>query len=104
MPIYSYCCRKCGTEFDKLRPMSQRNEPAECPHCASEEVDRGVEEFGVETFAGGRWQEVAAGTTIGSKRLLRLPEQNAQKIRISIRKAKACPTIATIGLYLAPPL
>jgi putative FmdB family regulatory protein len=47
MPIYSYCCRKCGTEFDKLRPMSQRNEPAECPHCASEEVDRGVEEFGV---------------------------------------------------------
>ncbi|MBV8618941.1 MAG: zinc ribbon domain-containing protein [Curvibacter sp.] len=32
MPTYDYDCPACGG-FDALRSLSQRNEPAACPHC-----------------------------------------------------------------------
>lgn len=31
MPLYEYLCRKCGTKFELLRPMSRGDEPAACP-------------------------------------------------------------------------
>jgi putative FmdB family regulatory protein len=31
MPVYEYHCRKCGTTFELLRPMSRSTEPAKCP-------------------------------------------------------------------------
>jgi putative FmdB family regulatory protein len=31
MPLYEYVCLSCQTKFTLLRPMSQANEPAECP-------------------------------------------------------------------------
>jgi putative FmdB family regulatory protein len=34
MPIYEYRCVN-GHEFEKMRPMSQMNEPAACPACGS---------------------------------------------------------------------
>ena len=33
MPIYEYCCSKCGLKFELLRPMSQVKEEAACPSC-----------------------------------------------------------------------
>ncbi|MBZ2183809.1 MAG: zinc ribbon domain-containing protein [Bryobacter sp.] len=33
MPIYEYRCEKCGSGFEKLRPMREAEEPAECPRC-----------------------------------------------------------------------
>ena len=32
MPTYDYSCTTCGS-FDSIRPMSLRNEMAECPEC-----------------------------------------------------------------------
>jgi putative FmdB family regulatory protein len=32
MPVYEYYCRTCETTFDKLRPMGQSEQPADCPH------------------------------------------------------------------------
>lgn len=32
MPTYDYACAACG-EFDALRGMSQRDQPAPCPRC-----------------------------------------------------------------------
>ena len=33
MPIYEYVCSGCGLKFELLRPLSQANEGASCPHC-----------------------------------------------------------------------
>lgn len=34
MPTYDYACPSCGG-FDAFRPLSERNEPAACPDCAT---------------------------------------------------------------------
>lgn len=36
MPLYEYQCRSCGQRFETLRPISQRSQPARCPHCGHE--------------------------------------------------------------------
>ncbi|MCK5589683.1 MAG: zinc ribbon domain-containing protein [Dehalococcoidales bacterium] len=33
MPIYEYLCPQCSVKFELLRPLSQSNEIASCPHC-----------------------------------------------------------------------
>ncbi|CAL61622.1 Putative regulatory protein fmdB [Herminiimonas arsenicoxydans] len=34
MPTYDYVCKECGP-FEALRSMSSRDDPIDCPHCAS---------------------------------------------------------------------
>jgi putative FmdB family regulatory protein len=34
MPTYDYACTHCG-DFDALRSLSARNEPAHCPDCGA---------------------------------------------------------------------
>ncbi len=60
-----------------------------------------VEEFAVEAWTDGQWREVTSGTTIGHKRLNRFPETTARKVRLVIRKSRACPVIEAFGLYHA---
>ena len=31
MPTYDYKCEECGNEFERMLPISQRNEPTEIP-------------------------------------------------------------------------
>ena len=33
MPIYEYVCSDCSSNFELLRPLSQSDEEAVCPHC-----------------------------------------------------------------------
>lgn len=61
-----------------------------------------VEKFSVEIFSNKKWQTIAKETTIGYKRILRLPPQKAEKIRIDIKKSKACPLISNFEIYNAP--
>lgn len=63
-----------------------------------------VKAFTLEAEVEGSWEEIASETTIGYKRILRLPETTATGIRLNITDAKACPTIANIELYNAPKL
>lgn len=32
MPLYEYRCRTCDETFERRRPMSESNAPAECSH------------------------------------------------------------------------
>src|SRR5690606_6878854 len=48
------------------------------------------------------WEEVASETTIGYKRILRLPNLTTHKIRFTIQDSKASPTISNIEFYNAP--
>ena len=49
------------------------------------------------------WRELAAGTTIGARRILRVPETSTGGIRIRIDDAMATPALSRLSLYLSPP-
>jgi alpha-L-fucosidase len=61
-----------------------------------------VQEFTLEAEIEGEWKEIASETTIGYKRILRLDPVEATKVRLNIKKSKACPTISNIEIYNAP--
>lgn len=61
-----------------------------------------VKSFTVEALVDGSWKELAKGTTIGYKRILRFPAVAATKVRLNITGAKGCPVISNIGIYNAP--
>lgn len=58
-----------------------------------------VQEWRLGAETGGVWCEVARGTTIGYKRIVRFPTVTAARLRLQIRRAKACPTLATFAAY-----
>lgn len=68
-----------------------------------EDISKGqrVESFTVETFDGKEWSEAASGTTIGYKRLLRIPESEASMIRVTINAARGDVHLLRPGLYFA---
>lgn len=49
--------------------------------------------------AGTFWTTVSRGTTIGHKKLDRIPPVIAEKVRLVIEDARANPAIRHIGLY-----
>lgn len=63
-----------------------------------------VKAFKVEAFVDGTWKEVAAGTTIGYKRIVSFADVVAQKIRLVITASKSSIVINNVGVYYAPQL
>jgi len=61
-----------------------------------------VESFTVEAKNGGGWHKIGDGSTIGNKRILRVPATKASEVRVTITSARACPTLSTIGLFASP--
>ena len=58
-----------------------------------------VEGWKLEAQTGDTWLEVATGTTIGHKRIVRFDARPASALRLTITKALACPTIASVKIY-----
>ena len=71
-----------------------------------EDITKGqrVEDFLVEVYSNGAWQYATEGTTIGYKRLLRFSDCQLEKVRVTIRGARATANISNVGLYYAEPL
>jgi alpha-L-fucosidase len=61
-----------------------------------------VEEFALDLWRNGSWEEIAKGTTVGYKRLLRFSPATAPKARLRIVSSRDYPEIATFGLYKMP--
>jgi alpha-L-fucosidase len=61
-----------------------------------------VQKFSIEAEASEGWKEIASGTTIGYKRILRFPGVTASKLRLNILAAKGSPMISEVGVYNAP--
>jgi alpha-L-fucosidase len=61
-----------------------------------------VKSFTVEAWVDNVWKEVAKGTTVGYKRIIRFPSINTSKMRFTITASKACPLISNIGIFNAP--
>jgi alpha-L-fucosidase len=49
------------------------------------------------------WRTLAEGTTIGHRRIVRVPLTNAPCVRIEILDARACPLISSIGVHRTAP-
>ena len=62
-----------------------------------------VESFKLEAMVDGQWKEIGRATTIGYKRLLKLPEVTTDRVRVTILDSRDCPTICTFGLFKASP-
>ncbi len=58
-----------------------------------------VKSFTVEALDQDGWKEVASGTTIGYKRILKIAPVEAGKIRVNIKESKACPLISSVEIY-----
>jgi alpha-L-fucosidase len=52
----------------------------------------------------GNWTEVARGTTIGYKRILRTGPVTTSELKLVIEDALYAPAISHMGLYLSPPV
>ncbi|QJB35617.1 alpha-L-fucosidase [Chitinophaga oryzae] len=61
-----------------------------------------VKAFSVEILDKGVKKEIARETTVGHKRILRLPDYTTTEVYINILDAKAAPVISEIQLYEAP--
>ncbi|SDE16082.1 alpha-L-fucosidase [Niabella drilacis] len=55
--------------------------------------------FVVEAQEGGSWKEIATGTTIGYKRILKIDPVVTSRIRLRITGSKAAPLISNLALY-----
>jgi alpha-L-fucosidase len=58
--------------------------------------------FALDQWRDGRWVQFAAGTSIGSHRLIRGDSVTTTKVRLRITQSPVCPALAEIGLYAEP--
>jgi beta-glucanase (GH16 family) len=67
-------------------------------------VGQRIEQFALEAAdANGEWREVARGTTVGHKRLLRFDEVTAQRVRVRILGSRVSATLSNFSLFYEPP-
>lgn len=61
-----------------------------------------VTNYRIDAEVAGAWQTLARGTTLGQRNLHPLAKTTAQKLRLVIEDARACPAIAEFSAHLAP--
>lgn len=61
-----------------------------------------VEAFALDQWKEGQWQELAKGTSIGNRRLIRIAPVTTEKVRLRITQAQVCPALSELGLYAEP--
>jgi len=44
------------------------------------------------------------GTTVGVRRILRFEPVTASRVRLRVTKARACPAVAEVALFLSAPV
>jgi alpha-L-fucosidase len=60
-----------------------------------------VSGFVLEIPDGAGWLEIARGTTVGQKRILRIPPATTDRVRLTILEALAAPALSEVGLFRA---
>jgi alpha-L-fucosidase len=58
-----------------------------------------VKSFTIDVWQNNEWKQVAAATTIGYKRILKITPVETGRIRINIKDAKACPVLSNVEIY-----
>ncbi len=63
-----------------------------------------IEKFTVEGLINDEWEILTKGTTIGYKRLLRIPDTNATKLRLTVDETRDKANVLKFGAFYAPKL
>ncbi|AQT70029.1 Sialidase precursor [Anaerohalosphaera lusitana] len=63
-----------------------------------------VHKFTLEIDKDGNWEQVAEGTTIGYKRILRFDTVKTARARLTLQTDAPCLTLSNVGIYNAPPI
>lgn len=58
-----------------------------------------VRAFRISVPEGQDWRAIGEGTTIGRKRIVRVPPTKASRVRVEILDSRACPAITEIGIH-----
>ena len=61
-----------------------------------------VERFAIDSWNGRDWEEIAAGTSIGSQRIMSMRPVTTARVRLRIVQASACPAISELSLFSSP--
>ncbi|MGA4577577.1 alpha-L-fucosidase [Limisphaera sp. VF-2] len=62
-----------------------------------------IEAVALDCWEGDQWKEFARATSIGNRRLIRLPQAvESDRVRLRVTRAAACPALSEFGLYLEP--
>ena len=61
-----------------------------------------VARFALSARVDGAWRPLAAGTTIGNRRVVRFPSLSADAVRLTILESRATPCLASFELAQAP--
>jgi len=69
--------------------------------CLTEDISRGqrVAEFAVDAKVNGQWKEIAHGTTIGLKRLLKVPVTESKAVKVRVIRSYGKPHLGKVHLY-----
>ena len=62
-----------------------------------------VEAFALDQWKDGQWVQFAAGTSIGSHRLIRGEFVTTRQVRLRITQSPVCPALREIGLFAESP-
>jgi alpha-L-fucosidase len=63
-----------------------------------------VESWALDAEVGGAWRTLVEGATVGVRRILRFEPVTASRVRLRVTRARACPAIAEVALFLSEPL
>jgi alpha-L-fucosidase len=58
-----------------------------------------VKKFKIEADVDGTWKQIASGTTIGYKRIMKTDTVKTSRIQITIEDSRACPLLSNIEVY-----
>lgn len=58
-----------------------------------------IKSFTVDAWQQGNWKEIASGTTIGYKRIIKISPVETDKIRVNIKDSKACPMLSAMEVF-----
>ena len=58
-----------------------------------------IEKYAIDAKVNGEWTEVACGTTVGYKKIVKFDAVETDEIRIRILDSRVCPIISFVGVY-----
>lgn len=71
-----------------------------------EDITKGqrIEKFKIEAKINNQWESIASGTTVGYKRLIKLPRSiKAYDFRLTIEETRGVATLIKLGAFYCPP-
>ena len=99
--LKAWTARPGDTRVYQLKPKSEINVVM-----LREDISKGqrMEAFAVEALTADGWKEIAKGTTVGYKRLIRIPAVEARQLRVKVDACRLAANISEVAAYYARPL